>query len=555
MEPLQPIRAKSVRSFGLVWLITVIGAAVVFSIVSVLCINYYTTEDPAWIDLLYRQKHVAMQRRESAPHRIVIVGGSGALFGIDAELIEKKLHIPTVNFATHAGLGLRYLLDRVRGELRAGDIVLLSAEYETWSDTYRDTQGPAFDYIWTYDKPYLAKLNPVESAKMISAVPWSQWPRSVRGWIDRIHGDYFHFRKLAFYSVATLDLNGDINVTTPCANSQLPSFPFPSDSGLAAMKSVRDFGDYAQSHGIKLLWTWPNFARPAAVSGPPGFLTDVLQQSGFVILDRPVDTAFPPDWFMDTPYHPNPACRRLRTEELIRRLRPALGLPPDSNQVLGVFLLAGTDHMLTDDNIFADKRGILFRYLSRESNFYAITPERVVEFVNGGMPLYTDSEEARPLLESVGLTLEAQFRRTQTVQQWFAKYPQAVFCIAVAQNQPLDPIWKSVIPDIVFQQLSSGSATAAIFGSGVTPILATEIKDRLLQSDSIPCVVSLQTSPIGKITVDEREFLSSSAGVCVVAIDPEMGIVLDKAIFGGGPDIETWRLYRVVWQPTSHRAL
>jgi hypothetical protein len=30
MEPLQPIRAKSVRSFGLVWLITVIGAAVVF---------------------------------------------------------------------------------------------------------------------------------------------------------------------------------------------------------------------------------------------------------------------------------------------------------------------------------------------------------------------------------------------------------------------------------------------------------------------------------------------------------------------------------------------
>jgi hypothetical protein len=555
MQPLQPIRAKSVRSFARVWLITVISAAVVFSFVSILGINYYTTEDPAWIDLLYRQKQVALRRRESSPHRIIIVGGSGALFGIDAELIEKKLHIPTVNFATHAGLGLHYLLDRARRELRPGDIVLLSAEYETWSDTYRDAPGPAFDYIWTYDKSYLAKLNPLESTKMIAAVPWSQWPRSVRGWLERIHGDYFHFDKLAFYSVATLDPNGDINVANPCANTPVQSFPFPTDIALPAMQSLRDFGSYAKSHGIELLWTWPNIARPAKFAEAPGFLTHLLRDSGFKILDQPSDTTFPSDWFMDTPYHPNPACRRIRTEELIRRMRPALDMSPDWDEVMGIYLLAGTEHRITPGNTFADDRGILFRYLTRESATYAITPEKVAEFVRGGVPLYSDSEATRPLLKSVGLTLELQSHQTETIRQWLDQYPKAVFCIAAAKNKSLDPIWKSAVPDSIFDRLSGGSPTAAIFGPGIRPVIDTEMNERLLQPNSIPCIVSLQTSPIARITVDDREFLSSPTGICIVAIDPEMGIVLDEAIFSDKPDIETWRLYRVVPQTISHLAL
>ncbi len=96
-------------------------------------------------------------------------------------------------------------------------------------------------------------MNPIESVKMISAVPWSQWPRSAQGWLDRIHGNYFHFRELAFYSIAALDENGDIRVTNPSAKSQPSAFLFPNDPNLPAMQSIRDFGSYARSHGIQLL--------------------------------------------------------------------------------------------------------------------------------------------------------------------------------------------------------------------------------------------------------------------------------------------------------------
>ncbi|MGD0461495.1 MAG: hypothetical protein ABSB74_03300 [Tepidisphaeraceae bacterium] len=555
MERLQPIQAKSVPSFGLVWLLTVVGASLMFPVISVLFVNYYKSEDPAWIDLLYRQKHVALQRRASEPRRLVIVGGSGALFGIDAELIEKKLHIPTVNFATHAGLGLRYLLDRAERELRSGDIVLLAAEYETWPDAYRDSEGPAFDYIWTYDKPYLASMNRIEAAKMISAVPWSQWPRSTAGWIDRIHGDYFHFRELSFYSVATLDSSGDIHVTAPSAKSQPPSFPFPGDPTLPAMQSIRQFGSFARSKGIQLLWTWPNIARPATLSQPPGFLIDRLQSSGFVILDQPADNAFPPDWFMDTPYHPNPCCRRVRTEELIRRLRPVLGLPPAPQKVTGLFLLAGTDHRRTDGNTFADHPGVVFRYLSPEPGLDAISPEAAAQLVRGGTPVYTDSEEARKLLASADLTLQLQSRQSLSIPEWFAQYPSCVFCVAAPPNHSLDPIWKSAIPNTIYRQLATGAASAAMFSAGAAPILGGEINQQRLQSNAIPCVVSIHTVPQAQIVVDDREFVSSPAGVCVVAIDPEMGIVVGSAIFAGGANLETWRLYRVAERTASGRAL
>jgi len=546
MDPLQPIHAKSVPSFGRIWLLTVIGATIIFPVISVLFINYYKTEDPAWIDLLYRQKEIALERRSSQPHRLIIVGGSGALFGIDAELIEKKLHIPTVNFATHAGLGLRYLLDRAKRELRPGDVLLLSPEYETWADSYRDTEGPAFDYIWTYDKSYLARMNPIESAKMISAVPWSQWPRSAEGWLDRLHGDYFHFRELSFYSVATLDLNGGIHATNPSAKSEPSAFALPTDAALPSMRAIREFGSYAQSRGIRLLFAWPSIARPRIDLNDETFLTKFLLDSGFTVLGAPRDSEYSPDWFMDTPYHPNPCCRRIRTEELIRRLRPLFGLPAAIPEVLGVFLLAGEDHQLTGGNIFADDPNVIFRYLRPDLCGYGILPKRVAELVRGGVPVYTDSDDARPLLDSVGLTLALQSHQTQTVSEWFAQYPKAIFCVAIPQNYPL------AIPDVIRGQLSSG---VAIFGPGIAPIFGNEINEKRLQPDSIPCVVSLHTAPQAQITVDDREFLSSPTGICVLAIDPEMGIVLGKAIFTSSPSIETWRLYRATDRTASGRAL
>jgi len=558
MEPLKPIQAKSVLSFGLIWLLTVLSATVTFPVVTVFWTNFYDAQEPDWIGLLYRQKQVVLDRRADAPRRLIIIGGSGALFSLDAELIEKKLDIPTINFATHAGLGLRYPLEKALREVRRGDIVLVVPEYGAWYDSYCDSPGPCFEYIFTYDKAYLARMDWIESGKMICAVPWSSWPRSAKGWVERIRGDYSHFSASHDYCVAGLSPNGDLRVVPPIVSGRPKSFIFPSDASLATVQAVLHFASVARSKGVRLLWSWPSFVRPTTVTSPPPFLVELLRGAGFDVLNDPEHQTFPLDWFMDSPYHANPCCRRVATEELIRRLRPALGLPQAPERISGVFLVAGIEHRPTDGNLFTQDPGMVFRYLGMDSDSRAISPAEVVHLVRGGTPVFTDTEAARPLLASSGLWLKLESRQLLSISQWFGRYPSSLFCLTVPPGQTIDPQFKSVVPPAVYQRLTSGEAIVAIFGSGryagvnlISPVAVQQSLEKLLPGVTFPCIVSLGTD--AGISVDFRQFVSSSRGVCAVAIDPEMGTVIDKAVFEEGSEIEIWRLYRVVADLKSWR--
>jgi hypothetical protein len=558
MEPLKPIRAKSITSFGLIWLLTVLVATVTFPIATVLWTNFYDAQEPDWIGLLYRQKQVVLDRRADAPRRLIIIGGSGALFSLDAEVIENKLNIPTINFATHAGLGLRYPLEKALREVRRGDIVLVVPEYGAWYDSYCDSPGPGFEYIFTYDKSYLARMDWIEAGEMICAVPWSSWPRSAKGWLERFRGDYSHFSAGHDYCVASLSPNGDLRAIPPIVSGRPKSFIFPSGPSLESVRAVLRFASLARSKGVRLLWSWPSFVRPSAVTSPPPFLVDLLRGAGFDVLNDPEQQTFPLDWFMDSPYHANPCCRRVGTEELIRRLRPALGLPAAPEKISGVFLVAGIEHRPTAGNLFAQDPGMVFRYLGTDSDARAISPEEVVRLVRAGTPVFTDAEASRSLLASSGLGLKLESHQMLSISQWFGRYPSSLFCLSVPPGQKIDPQFKSALPPAVYQRLAGGEGMVAIFGSGryagvnlISPVTMQQPLEKLLHGVAFPCIVSLGTD--SGISVDFRQFVSSSRGVCAIAIDPEMGTVVDKAIFHEGSEIEIWRLYRVVADPETWR--
>jgi hypothetical protein len=357
--------------------------------------------------------------------------------------------------------------------------------------------------------------------------------------------------------VAGLDPNGDLHIVPFIGAGRPSSFLFPPDASLPTVQSVLQFASSARRKGVQLLWSWPSFAHPVTVTPPPPFLTELLRGAGFDVLDSPEDETFPLDWFMDSPYHANPCCRRVRTEELIRRLRPALGLPSAPEKISGVFLLAGIDHRLTDGNLFADDPGMVFRYLGSDSDPRAISPAEVARLIRGGTRVFTDAESARPLLASAGLKLSLQSREVMSVSQWFGRYPSSLFCVAASPGRKIDPGWKTAVPASLYGRRANGEAAAAIFGSGryagvnlISPVAVQQSLEKLAPG-AFPCVVSLRTD--ADIAVDFRQFVSSPGGMCAVVIDPEMGTVIDKAVFDPGAEIETWRLYRVVADPASGR--
>ena len=45
--------------------------------------------------------------------RLILVGGSNLAFGVDSKYMEQRLGMPVVNMATHAGLGMDFILSEV----------------------------------------------------------------------------------------------------------------------------------------------------------------------------------------------------------------------------------------------------------------------------------------------------------------------------------------------------------------------------------------------------------------------------------------------------------
>ncbi len=62
--------------------------------------------------------------------KIVLVGGSSLVFGIESEYLEKYMNMPVVNFGLYAALGTKVMLDLSKSGINKGDIVILAPELD-----------------------------------------------------------------------------------------------------------------------------------------------------------------------------------------------------------------------------------------------------------------------------------------------------------------------------------------------------------------------------------------------------------------------------------------
>lgn len=85
------------------------------------------------------QKH---QRLASvASPKIVLVGGSGVSYGYDTQRLEEGLGRPVVNMGVFGQLGLRYMLEEIKGDIRSGDHILVIPEYHQFYYFFNGWRG------------------------------------------------------------------------------------------------------------------------------------------------------------------------------------------------------------------------------------------------------------------------------------------------------------------------------------------------------------------------------------------------------------------------------
>ena len=80
------------------------------------------------VDISKREQVESISRR-----KLVFIGGSNLSYGLDSKRVQDSLNIKIYNMGLHAGIGLRYMLHEASSYMRAGDILVISPEYNQFT--------------------------------------------------------------------------------------------------------------------------------------------------------------------------------------------------------------------------------------------------------------------------------------------------------------------------------------------------------------------------------------------------------------------------------------
>jgi hypothetical protein len=261
------------------------------------------------------QEHLASPNRR----KLIYASGSSGFYGVRCRELSSMIGRPAINFGLHAGLGLRFLMDRALAACSPGDVIILGPEWETYA-------GPRYgeyacDYIMSRRPHYLASLSFLERVSIVrSAGP------------QRVFSGVWNCLRSQGHSGPPSDLSTIVNdhgdrMITPADQVRRDSSLIRRTQGLPKWKSppaeliedIRVFSKACQAKDVRLAVTF----APMCVDPDVDLRMVQLLDTGVRELWGPTDTPvlgtenaalYGPDDAFDTPYHlaPLPAMNHTR---------------------------------------------------------------------------------------------------------------------------------------------------------------------------------------------------------------------------------------------------
>lgn len=300
-----------------------------------------------WCSEINRKKLDAAAHTPSP--KLVLLGGSATLFGIKASLLESELHVPTVNAASHAALGMAYLLDYGKQFLRPGDTVMLIPEFELLDYGEGNRRGWAsamyVDYILARAPGYYRNLPVSDQMEIALVMPFK---RLASGLASRIRPEQpIRYAVYNAYDPAMVDAHGDMTghtaqrrpETCPVRDERVCE---PLVAGLSRHASglplLAGFCKWAAANQIRVLAGFPNMGAIPAYDQPAALAVETQLRGFFAALGVPMigrlhDALIPLADCFDTNYHPTDEASVRRSSRLAEQLKPwfpptVVGAPP-----------------------------------------------------------------------------------------------------------------------------------------------------------------------------------------------------------------------------------
>jgi hypothetical protein len=292
--------------------------------------------------------------------KLVILGGSNALFGIDSTLLEHTLGIPTINLALHGNLSFKHLFQEAQQYLQPHDHVLLAIEYNRYTELSPYSLWFTNEMM-TWDTAFFWKLPTLEKIRFILSVPMHRLIAGAIAQVFRERAGVMGQRRLSspeqviqryaqhgheisgaqeMYSALNLDRHGDA-VTRGSA-----MMVDEIDYGLAkpyvyfehVWEEFRRFTQYCRDRDINVYVAWSPVMKnikldfgSETVRAHVQNLTAQLKANHLQILGLPQEYQYDRELFSDTAHHLTFQGRLIRTQRLLYYLKqypfPSVGSP------------------------------------------------------------------------------------------------------------------------------------------------------------------------------------------------------------------------------------
>lgn len=297
-----------------------VSALAMLGVIAVLPLTGAIKTDPSapWIDGLYKQKIAALRAQ---PHgRIYVVSGSSSLFSLDTKVLSDAVGRPVINLATHAGLGLTYILDRAEREMQPGDTIIFTPEYPLLT-LPPEPSNITIDYVSFFDRGYIATRPAAEQMHFYLGY----------GFIDSVIETIKTLRtgKQVGRDDLTIDALGNARGNTVALSVKESAQFAPNGETSAitpqAIADLQKFADLARARHARIL------AFPIALIRLPGFETPgqkalrdhvraLFRQMGMVTRGDDDTGWLDPSGIYDSAVHANDAGRAVYTARIARLL-------------------------------------------------------------------------------------------------------------------------------------------------------------------------------------------------------------------------------------------
>lgn len=272
-----------------------------------------------WLRLMYEQK-MAIASEVQAPQRILIVGGSGAHYTVDAELMEKQLGIPTINLATDGPVGLDVILPSVSDAIQPGDIVILIPEYLLLldEDGLGDRSG---QFGLVVGEPGMGDIPTQQLAQDIMMLGVPTLRGMTKASVDLVEKGHF----TGYYSDPITD-RGDPTVMKQRTRSKWWQLKIKDSITPHAFNRIQQFQEEVEAKGATLVLglSWIYGSTDEETLGNIRETAEKLETIAPLLYDNAsLNVKTDSSIFADTHYHLNPEGRRIRTTELTQQLKNA----------------------------------------------------------------------------------------------------------------------------------------------------------------------------------------------------------------------------------------